>query len=160
MCYNTGEVIGTSTEGEIGGIIGCSIINKEVNVKNCYNTGNVKANVTNITGVGGIVGWISETGGKGSFTNNYNIGKVTLSNGTVRDMNCIGRLATGSVPKFVMSNNYCIGAPSANTNDIQTTLDTMKTTTFLNNLNTGLSSPTWEFRKGFNNGYPALIGVK
>ena len=78
-CYNAGKVSGLdsgSGNRYVGGVVG---LNGNGSVENCYNTGNVSVTSSDISNVGGVVGY---NGSSSTVTNCYNTGSVTRIDST------------------------------------------------------------------------------
>lgn len=156
-CINTGEVK-HSTAGEgLGGIIGETITNCEVKILNCYNTGKLVEKASNVTGAGGIIGYISTTGASGEISHNYNIGEIEVTGTNVTNVGgAVGRYATTT---FTIENNYYeLNKSNVTLNDIGTGLEQsgMTTQQLVDLLNASQTDTPWQLDTGINNGYPIL----
>ena len=156
-CYNTGEIISEGkTYCEVGGMAGSIGTNCTAKIMNCYNTGKI---VGDSVAIGGIIGWVSETGTKGIISNNYNIGKIEIGENANNVGGIIGRITTDT---FTINNNYYIeGTIQTGENDKgeSKTAEEMKIQEFVDLLNTGLAEKAWELIEGENENYPVLIDL-
>ena len=158
-CYNEGSVISTGY-GEIGGICGQIGMNHAVIIENCYNTGDIIADASSTAYIGGILGWLSQTGTSGKIINNYNIGKIVIKgSGNSSYSGIIGRIVTDSLSKFEIANNYFIEGTLQKGSNIQGQSkrgEEMKTKDFAELL--GMEK--WQIISSKNNGYPILKNIK
>ena len=159
-CINSGTVKQTGGVEGLGGIVGETGMNCTAKILNCYNIGTVIEEGNNITGIGGVLGYVSATGASGEISHNYSIGEIQIKGTSATNVGgAIGRYTTTT---FVVKNNYY------EKNKCNVTLNTlgegltateMKTQEFLNNLNLNQNPTVWEYRSGENNGYPVIKGL-
>ena len=147
QCYNTGTVTQNAGKGDFGGVVGQIGTNCVAKIQNCYNTGKLIEQASNINGVGGVIGWVSDTGTTGQINNNYSIGEIDIQ----------GRFNTSAI---TMSNNYYeLGKSNVTLNSLGEGREqaNMKTTAFINLLNTNQNPTVWQSdTTSINNGYPIL----
>lgn len=104
QCYNSGIVKGGTYNSSIGGIVGeATCLNprldseKNVEITNCYNTGEITGIIT-----GGIVGWAQYSS---SISLSYNVGKI---NGVIYDRNYYGSIVGEKDLNATINNCYCL----------------------------------------------------
>ena len=156
-CYNSGKIIGSG--GEVngdgrthsGGIAG----NSSGNIYSCYNAGDIE--IANLDG-GGIVGTILLNG---EISNCYNVGEI-YGNGAT-----IGNVIGAAYHKTTIINCYfsreiCslngvgqFGTPTISNGTIERTVNYMKTSNFVNDLNK--DEEAFTISTDLNDGYPVLI---
>ena len=108
-CANTGSVEGNFSYG-VGGIVGITSSNYSINVKNCYNTGNIISTYKGYAYVGGIVGSFPNAGARGTIENCYNTGNVTADTDSGV---CAGGLLGGGYGNII--NSFSTGTVTGNT---------------------------------------------
>lgn len=151
QCCNLGTVTNGEETYGTGGIAGYQDDENSI-IQNCYNAGVVKG----YGRVGGIQGHTS----LGQVVNSYNIQNVT----GVNNNNCGGVVGTN---QSIITNCYYLNmvAPNlygSNTGTIDTlssskTTEEMRSSEFVDLLNTGNDEPVWvQDTKNINNGYPIL----
>ena len=125
---------------------------------NCYNVGIVTGEANNISGVGGIVGFVSVTETSGEISHNYSSGNIQINATNVTNVRgAIGRYASSN---FTINHNYYETGKSNvtlvdNASNEGKSASDMKTQAFVNLLNEGQETAVWEIN-GSNNGYPVL----
>ena len=154
---NAGNVTHKVGSGEnLGGIVGGTSTNATIRIVNCYNTGKITEENNNTTGTGGIVGWISASGGSGQISNNYSIGTIDIKgSGCAGVGGVIGR--HGGDAFTTKYNYYETGKANVTLNTYAQglTADEMKTQNFVDQLNSEQNPAVWELGAS-NNGYPTL----
>ena len=157
-CTNSGTVTGKKELGGIVGQIGYSSSGQAIsNIFNCYNTGKIKQEGNDVSGVGGIVGYISNVDSvSGEVSHNYSTGEIQIVGTNVTDVGgAIGHY-TGTL--FEINNNYYeTNKSNVELNSLGEGRDTanMKTQAFVDLLNTNQTPTVWELGTT-NNGYPTL----
>lgn len=161
-CYNTGDIIGTSSSrcGYGGGILGASNIERLI-IQNCYNTGKITSRGISVgmshykyANSGGIIGVIASDL---ECSNCYNIGLIDGQQhaGGILGCNAQNNGSGGSMTQFEKlyyldtSTNYIVGNYSDITGRL--TDEQMKGNELLNNL-----GDKWTHLENLNNGYPVL----
>lgn len=165
-CYNEGAVElksrGNYTSydpqsGNIGGICGATGASKVILVRNNYNKGTIIVNRGTVTGVGGVIGWISTGNASGTVHHNYSIGKIEINADNVKKVGgAVGKLDAKA--DFTLNNNYYIvGTTKTADNNIgeEKTMEEMKIQAFVDLLNEGQEEAVWEIN-GQNEGYPVI----
>ena len=153
---NSGIVKQKGGTESLGGVVGEIGINCTAKILNCYNTGKIIEEGNNISGVGGIIGWVSTTNTQGEISHNYSIGQIEIKGSNVTNVGgAIGRYATTT---FEINNNYYeLNKSNVTLNELgegKTAID-MKTQTFVDLLNLNQDAIVWELGSS-NNGYPTL----
>ena len=154
-CYNSGDITGTGRENDVGrtysgGISG----NTYGKINNCYNSGKIKCEYAEC---GGITGSIL---GNAKISNCYNIGTIYNSGFN------IGNIVGGAYHQSTVSNCYfskeiCdlqgVGGtnPTVSMETIEKTINYMKTSSFVNDLNK--DEEAFTISTDLNDGYPVLI---
>ena len=155
-CANSGTIKKTGGKEGLGGVVGETGMNCTANILNCYNTGKVVEEANSTRGVGGIVGYISETEASGKISHNYSIGEIEIKGtGVTLVGGAIGRYTNNN---FEINNNYYeLNKSSVTLNNLGEGLleSQMKTQSFVDLLNGEQNPLVWELGVS-NNGYPTL----
>lgn len=162
-CYNLAPINAYTT---VGGIVG----NNFGNISNCYNSGNINSNTTNVggivginngsvsncyntntiqgtgTNVGGIIGLLNNDNSK--ILNSYNLGLIVSPSG--------GGGIVGYLLKGTLENNYFLENTVNGSNGTTVEGSTSKTSNELKNLTTILGSAFKKDTYNINQGYPIL----
>jgi type II secretory pathway pseudopilin PulG len=162
-CYNEGTI---TANAAIGGICGATeyIESDEtitVSIQNCYNTGKLIIISSGGCIAGGILGYQLPAAKQGIIMNNYSIGEIEVKTGVAY----VGGIIGCSYGGFKVENNYYIegtttlgydeNTPATIVGESKTAAE-MKTQTFVDLLNTGLSEEVWKIVANQNNGYPVI----
>ncbi|MCH9663170.1 MAG: hypothetical protein K0U66_05870, partial [Gammaproteobacteria bacterium] len=150
-CYAAGTILSTFQGARVGGLVGNTEINSELNITNCYSTASVAGR--SLSGAAG--GLVGASNGPLNITNSYATGRVTgLANN-------VGGLVGSSRAVVTVTNSYWDSETSAQTKgigDAGSDQGTALTSSALRSLAiadaTGWSANDWDV--GMADQYPSL----